>query len=82
MTVLDKEIAAYDRMRSILETDYSGKWIVIHDEEFVGGYDDFQEAAQEAVARFGRGPYLIRQVGAGPTTLSIPTLYRPVHADR
>ena len=72
MAVLDKEIAAYDGMRDYLEANHFGQWTVIHDDELVGTYDDFQEAAQEAVSRFGRGPYLIRQVGAGPITLSIP----------
>ena len=64
MTTLSKEIAAYDRLRNELETDHSGKWVVVHDEILVGTYEDFQDAATDAVGRFGRGPYLIRRVGA------------------
>ena len=67
MDALDKEIAAYDRMRSHLETEHFGKWIVMRDEELTGSYDDFEEAADQALCaayiNFGRGPYLIRQVG-------------------
>lgn len=72
MAALSKEIAAYDRMRSYLEMDHFGKWIVMHDEELIGSYENVEEAVDEAVRRFGRGPYLIRQVGAGP--IRVPTV--------
>ena len=61
---LDENIAAYDAMRDHLELEYFGKWVVFYDEEFVGSYDESEDAAQIAIERFGRGPYLIRQVGA------------------
>jgi hypothetical protein len=47
-----------------------------------GRFESFDEAAKTAVHRFGRGPYLIRQVGAGPITLPASVMYRPVYADR
>ena len=62
---LSKDIAAFDAMRAELEMDHNGKWIVIHDRELVGDYyDEFEQAAEFAVEKFGGGPYLIRQVGA------------------
>ena len=63
MAQLDVEIAAYEGIRDGLEAKYFGKWVVVHDEELVGAYDDFQAAALDAISRFGRGPYLIREVG-------------------
>ena len=60
---LDENIAAYDKMRDQLEAEHHYKWVVFYDEELVGSYADFQDAAAETVKRFGRGPYLIRQVG-------------------
>ena len=81
MDELQREIAAYDRMRDHLETDHFGKWIVMHDEKLAGTYSGFEEAAEDAVRRFGRGPYLIRQVGRGPITLRIPVLATPARAD-
>ena len=81
MSELTKEIAAYERMRSELETDHLGKWAIVHDELLVGVYATFEGAAAEAVRRFGRGPYLIREIGAAPLTLPVSVLYRPVQND-
>ena len=78
MSELTKEIAAYERMRSELETDHLGKWVIVHDELLVGVYTTFEEAAADAVQRFGRGPYLIREIGAAPMTFPASVLYRPV----
>ena len=69
MGQLDVEIATYNRMWEHLETNHHLEWVVIHGEELVGTFDDFQVAADTAVRRFGRGPYLIRQVGRGRRTL-------------
>ena len=61
---LDENIAAYDAMRDHLELEYFGKWVVFYDEEFVGSYDESQDAAYAAMQRYGREPFLLRQVGA------------------
>ena len=81
MTTLSSQISAYEAMRDVLESDYFGRWVVFHGGELVDTYESFEEAAEEAVRRFGRGPYLIRQVGAPPVSLRAPTLYRPVSAN-
>lgn len=66
MDQLDIEIAAYNRMRDYLEANHKGEWVIIHNEELIGAYQDFQIAADQAVRRFGRGPCLLRQVCAPP----------------
>ena len=81
MAGIREEIVAYERKRSDLEAECFGKWVVFHKQELEGRYDSFEAAAEAAVARFGRGPYLIRQVGAPPITLPASVLYRPVHAN-
>jgi len=78
MTDLTDEIAAYDAMRSELETKYLGKWALVRDRRLVGTYDSFEAVAAEAVSQFGRGPYLIRQVGAPPMTLPASVMHHPV----
>lgn len=81
VTGLKAEMAAYERMRSDLEIEHLGEWVVVHGGKVIGTYDDFQEAAGTAVERFGRGPYLIKRIGEPPLTLPASLLYRPVHAD-
>ena len=66
---LQAEMAAYEAQREELERDHLGKWVVFHDAHLVDIYDDLQAAANEAVRRYGRGPYLIQQIGQGPVTV-------------
>lgn len=81
MTTLKREMAAYETIRSDLELEHFGKWAVVHGGELVGVYDDFEVAADNAVRRYGRGPYLIRRIGA-PRVITLPASlqYRPVYA--
>ena len=69
MATLNSEIAAYARMRNDLEIEHLGEWVVVRDEKLAGTYESFEKAAEDAVVRFGRGPYLIRRVGAPPLVL-------------
>ena len=66
---LDDEIDAYEAMRGELEVRHWGKWVLIHDGKLIRTFETFERAAVEAVHRYGRGPYLIRQVGAPPLIL-------------
>jgi hypothetical protein len=75
MAELEQEIAYYEERRAELEAQHRGKWVLIHGKELVGLFDDFDAAATAAVAKFGRGPYLIRQVGAAPVTLPASAMY-------
>ena len=75
MDQLDIEIAAYKRMSEYLEANHWRQWVIIHDEELIGAFDDFQVAADQAVRRFGRGPCLLRQVGAPPKTIPFYVRY-------
>lgn len=80
MADVESEIAAYEKMRPKLELEHMGKWVVFHDLALVNIYDSFEAAADEAVERFGRGPYLIRQIGAPPVTLPASVIYQPAYA--
>ncbi len=61
-TLLKTEFDAYDKLRTELESKYTDQWVVIRGTDLVGVYAEFGDAAREAGKRFGRGPYLIRQV--------------------
>jgi hypothetical protein len=75
MSELDKDIAAFDEMRNSLEAHHMQKWVVFYSSRLVGVHDSFDAAAIDASRRFGRGPYLIRQVGAPPVTLPASAAY-------
>jgi hypothetical protein len=79
MPEIDKDIAAYDTMRNYLEAHHMGKWVLLYDCKMVEIYDSFERAAEDAVRRFGSGPYLIRQIGAPPIALPASVMYRPSH---
>jgi hypothetical protein len=79
MAEIDKELAAYEGMREELEIRHMGKWVLIHDLTLVSMFDSFEEAAETAVRDFGRGPYLIRQIGAPPVSLPASVMYTIDH---
>ena len=79
MNELDQEIAAYDAIRADLESRYIGKWVVIHGAALVDVFPTFEQAADAAVREFGRGPYLIRQVGAAPIGMSASFVFNLQH---
>lgn len=80
MGVLQKDIAAFESMRQALESQHLRQWVVFFHGQFEGVFPDFESAAESAVERFDRGPYLIRQVGAGPVQLPGGMIFQPSHA--
>lgn len=76
MDKLQKDIDAYEKSKQKLESESMGKWVLFHNAEFISVFETFESAAQEAVKKFGAGPYLIRQVGAPSVTLPASVMYR------
>jgi len=79
MPKLQDEIAAYEAMKPELESESLGKWALVHDRVLVSLFDQFEQAAAEAVRRFGRGPYLIRQIGSSTGALPASVMFRPLN---
>ena len=75
-TPLADEIAAFDGMKGDLQKNHLGKFVVIKGGNLVGVWDTLDAAATDAVLKFGRGPYLIRQVGAPTPTLPASVMFR------
>ena len=80
MSALADEIAAFDRQKADLEAEHFGEWVVFKNGSLAGIYRSFDAAAGDAVERFERGPYLIRQIGAAPVNLPASVMYRPANA--
>ena len=77
---LNDQIAAYEAVQDELESEHFGEWVVFHGGSLHGTYDSFQAAADQAVRNYGRGPYLIRRVGAPPERLPTSVQFKPVDA--
>jgi hypothetical protein len=77
---IDNEIAAYEALQSEFEDKYMGKWVLLRGGKLIGVFDSFEVAAQDAIQKFGRGPYLIRQVGASSITLPASVVWSFGHA--
>ena len=80
MADIENDILAFKDQQADLEANHLGKWVVIHERELVGIYDQFEVAAGDAVAKYGRGPYLIRQIGAPPVSLPASAMFILQHA--
>lgn len=76
VAALDAELTAYRQQANRLEAGHLGKWVVFRNASLIAIHDSFDEAAKEAINRFGRGPYLIRQVGAASIVRPASLAYR------
>ena len=81
LAIIHKEQAAYELQKECLERHHMGEWVVFHDEELAGIYDNLQDAAEDALHRFGLGPYLIKQVGMPQPRIRQLLYYTPVDDD-
>jgi hypothetical protein len=61
---LEKELAAYEKMKADLLKTHNGKFVLIHGEELCGAFDTAENAYGEGVKRFGQEPFLIKKVAA------------------
>ncbi len=73
--VLERELVTFEKKCKHLEREHSGKFVLIHGDEVVGTYDDFDKAADEGIRLFDREPFLIRQVGGKPVEIPAALLY-------
>ncbi len=80
MATVHDNVVAYDDLRVDLEARHMGEWVVIHDEQLAGIYPDLQTAAEDAVERFGRGPYHIKQIGEPPFVMTPVVFFGPQNA--
>lgn len=57
--MLERELKIYQEVRSTLPR---GQFVLIHGSEMVGVYPTENQALSEGARRFGREPYLVKQV--------------------
>ena len=81
VATLSENIAAYAKAQNALETNHWGEYAVFYDGDMQGTFQEFHEAMAFAAERWGRGPYLIRQVGRPPLVMPASVQFRRIYAD-
>lgn len=71
-TVLEKELGFFSSIKGDLLKNHRGKFVLIHGTEFAGAFDTGENAYEQGVARFGREPFLIKQVTETEPTDQLP----------
>lgn len=59
---LEDEQAFYRAHRAEFVRAFLGRWVLIKGQALIGVFPTDASALEEAVARFGTGPYLIKRV--------------------
>jgi hypothetical protein len=59
---LEKELALFGKMKPELLKNHEGKFVLIHNEDFLGAFDSAENAYAEGVKRFGRESFLVKKV--------------------
>jgi hypothetical protein len=75
MADIKDEIAAFETMQAQLETQHMGEWVLMRDQKLIGFFPSFEQAAAEGLRLFGRGPYLVREIGAEPIRLPVSVIH-------
>jgi orotidine-5'-phosphate decarboxylase len=75
---LERQKEVYRREKERLEQHHMGEWVIVQGEAVRGTFASFNETATFAVKKYGRGPYLIREIGfTGEVRLPASVMYRP-----
>ncbi len=62
MAALQDELDAFKSISRDIAVWASGKWVLIHDGRLIDLFNSWEKASSVASSRFGRGPYLVRQI--------------------
>ena len=77
---LASENRLYESLKEQFEKEHDKEWVVIHGDEVVGFFPGLEEAADAAIERFGKGPYLIQQIGVPDPPLPLSMFTKPLYA--
>jgi len=59
---LEQELAAFERLKTGLLKTHAGKFALIHGDEFLGAFDNPDNAYREGIKRFGRASFLVKRI--------------------
>jgi hypothetical protein len=73
--MLEKERQYFSDHHAELLSQYSGKFVVVKNEELIGAFNTAEEALAEGARRFGLESFLVRQITpAQEKEINIPAL--------
>lgn len=61
-TALELEMKTYEKNKADLVGRHEGKYVLIRGEEVIAVFDSQKDAFQEGNSKFGRKPFLVKQV--------------------
>lgn len=62
--MLERELTAYERLRTELVRDHDGEFALVHGDALVGVFPSETAAIDEGYRRFGKVPLLVRRIAA------------------
>ena len=74
-SVLDVEVAFYERERDALAAKYPGRYLLIYGDELIGNFATRGEATAEGGRKFGGAPILVRLAGEGTPVFTSTTIF-------
>ena len=63
---LEKELALFEAKKAELLQNYSGKFALIHEDQFIDAFDTAENAYEAGVSKFGKSPFLIKKISQEP----------------
>lgn len=63
---LEKEIAAFDKMKPELLKNHEGKFALVFGDEFVDAFDTAENAYDAGVGKYGQQPFLVKKISQEP----------------
>jgi hypothetical protein len=61
---LERELATFKNRLQELKAEHEGKFVLIHGDDVVEAFNSYEDAIKAGYARFGLGPFLVKQVHA------------------
>lgn len=74
-SVLEVELAFYERERDRLAEQHPGEYLLIYGDSLIGHYETQGVAAAEGTRRYGSGPFLVRLAGEGTPVFTSTASY-------
>lgn len=76
-TVLDTELATYAAHRDELLREAEGKWVLIHNCDTLGIFDDKMKAINEGYRLLGNVAFLVKEIVEKEVIETVTAVWRP-----